>query len=117
MSRPLAIKKYWGLVAALGCVICGAPAQIHHVHGGSMIGRGVDRGGAQKTSDWLVIPICHVHHVGDAGIDNNVGVRTWEERYGLQALFVDEVGRRLGVDNWGLAAAHARPSKILPRRL
>ena len=34
-----AVRRYWDQVAALGCVICGGPAEIAHCHGGSITER------------------------------------------------------------------------------
>ena len=53
-------------VAALGCMACkllgygDSPATLHHVREG--------QGMAQRSSDWLVIPLCQEHHQGKHGI-------------------------------------------------
>jgi hypothetical protein len=47
-------------VAALGCLICGRPANLHHVREG--------QGMSQRASDWLVVPLCREHHQGADGI-------------------------------------------------
>lgn len=47
-------------VAELGCLICGSPAQLHHPR--------QDQGGAQRASDWCVIPLCKFHHDPPHGI-------------------------------------------------
>ena len=47
-------------VASLGCVLCRhldlgeTPAILHHVREG--------QGMSQRASDWLVVPLCPVHH-------------------------------------------------------
>ena len=54
-------------VAALGCALCRrlgypeSPAQIHHprMFSGAM---------QSKCSNWLAIPLCHSHHLGQHGI-------------------------------------------------
>ena len=43
------VKRYKDAVAALGCIITGEPAQLHHPREG--VGMG------QRESDWLVIPL------------------------------------------------------------
>lgn len=48
------IKQYKGVVASLGCIICGGPAELHHPRAG--------RGMSQRGSDWLCIPLCPGHH-------------------------------------------------------
>ena len=47
-------------VAALGCLICHRPANLHHVREGQGMG--------QRSSDWLVVPLCKLHHQGADGI-------------------------------------------------
>ncbi len=54
-----------GQVAALGCVLCRllgygpTPAQVHHLRDGA---------GAQRSSDFLTMPLCEPHHTGTHGI-------------------------------------------------
>lgn len=43
-------KQYLGLVASLGCIITGLPAQIHHPRFAGYM--------AVKSPDWLAIPLC-----------------------------------------------------------
>ena len=49
-------KRHMGKVAELGCIVCTAPAQIHHIR--------EDQGMSQRASNWLVIPLCPEHHAG-----------------------------------------------------
>ena len=48
------VKEYKNRVAALGCLICGAPAELHH----HRFACGV----SQRAIDWLVVPLCTEHH-------------------------------------------------------
>jgi hypothetical protein len=80
MSR--ALKKHMNRVAELGCVVCwrmsgvmGTPAQLHHPREG--------QGGAQRGSNWLVIPLCPYHHVVPHGIHG--------DRTDMKILKVDEM--------------------------
>jgi len=57
-------RKYLGRVAALGCLICGSPAQIHHPRFG--------QGLSQRAPNWLAIPLCPEHHQGNAEGDISV---------------------------------------------
>jgi len=92
------IKRHWDRVADLGCIVCLAkPATIHHCHGGSLKEIGLHRAVGRKTSDWLVIPLCVVHHVGKYGADSTVVVR-WERRYWTQVELLGWVSERLGID-------------------
>jgi len=100
------VRRYWSRVSELGCIVCGGPAGIHHPHGGSMKERGIHRSIGRKTSDWLVIPLCPNHHVGQFGIDSGgLTVKQWEQRFGQQADHVDAVCEKLGVDVWARANA------------
>lgn len=103
-----AVRRHWDRVAAMGCIVTGGPATIHHAHGGSLKDRGFHRSTGRKTSDWLVIPLAYVLHVGDQGIDR-IGVLVWEGKYGKQADMLDLVAQRLGVDVWALALAEVKP--------
>lgn len=59
----------------------------------------VKRGGSQKVSDWLVIPLAiELHSLGSDGIDSGCGVLTWEKRFGTQFDHLVWVCRQLGVD-------------------
>ena len=48
------VKEYKNRVAALGCLICGAPAELHHPRFAC--------GMSQRANDWLVVPLCTEHH-------------------------------------------------------
>jgi len=91
------IKDHWSFVASLGCCISEGPATLHHCHGGSMIdafGSNL-RGGGQKTSDWLVVPIAAKYHTGDFGIDNGIAVREWEKEFGYQVDMLLDINDQL----------------------
>ena len=49
-------KRHMNRVAELGCIICAAPAQVHHIREGM--------GMSQRASNWLIIPLCPEHHTG-----------------------------------------------------
>ena len=54
-------KQYKSKVAGLGCILCRyldlgeTPAILHHVREG--------QGMSQRSSDFLIIPLCPFHHV------------------------------------------------------
>lgn len=50
-------REYMGRVAALGCIVCGNPAQVHHIREGHGI--------SQRASHYLTIPLCPEHHTND----------------------------------------------------
>jgi len=60
-----ALKRYMTKTAEQGCVLCRhlglgeTPAILHHPRDAA--------GGAQRASDWLIIPLCPEHHVGKTG--------------------------------------------------
>ena len=73
-------------VAALGCVVCGQPAQIHHV-----------RQDASARDDRYVLPLCPAHHTnGGHGVAFHAGRKTWEANYGTQDELLAQVSRMLG---------------------
>ncbi len=62
---------------------------------------GVHKGVLQKTSDWLIIPLApEYHYIGPLAIDGQIGVATWERRFGMQVDFLDYVCMTLGVNVW-----------------
>jgi len=67
-------RIHMGKVAEMGCIICGSPAEVHH------IGRqGGQRGKALKDC----IPLCPDHHRN--GNDCvHAGRRTFESRFGTE---------------------------------
>jgi len=107
---------YLTAVAALGCMVCGQPAQIHHAKGGSMRSR-ESAGTSQRTSDEVALPLCLNHHTGAEGI-HTIGVLTWEVRYGSQLEMLIAVSVRLEAAPRRSAPPKRRliVSKILPRR-
>ena len=89
-----------------GCVItgyCGEGVQLHHCHGGSISDLGFVRGRGQKTSNWLAIPLYYTYHVGTGHAFHQMGVRSWEAKYGTQEKFIRDLGDRFGIDPFELA--------------
>lgn len=92
-------KAWMGRVASLGCMVCrmaghpGTPAQLHHIRTG--------QGGAQRTPDELVIPLCPEHHTGDTGLHTNreLFALMWGSEIDLLAKTIREVARQLYNEN------------------
>ena len=100
----VAIKRHWTRVAALDCIICRGEAEIAHCHGGSLLDRGILHAKGKKLPrmDWLVLPLCPIHHRAEyGGLDGNV--REWERFFGKQTAHLDQLGTVLGLDLWALA--------------
>jgi hypothetical protein len=55
--KPAAIKRHHDRVAALGCLVCGGPATLHHVSGYA------DKAGRFSRDDWLVVPLAPQFHL------------------------------------------------------
>lgn len=79
-------RAYMGMVAELGCLICGGIPEIHH--------NTKNRGYGAKSSNYDIIPICYKHHRGEEGI-HHIGVKTWEAKYGDQDDLVNQVKLRV----------------------
>jgi hypothetical protein len=69
VPKPEVIRSddYQAFVRRLGCLICGQPAEPHHV---------LNRRGYGDARN--LVPLCRLHH--REGHDK--GWRTWERRYG-----------------------------------
>lgn len=74
-------------VRELGCILCGAPASIHHINAHGM---------GMKASDFEVLPLCKFHHQdGPFGEAVHNGKRTWEAKYGTERHLLTIVQARL----------------------
>lgn len=72
--KPVELVRYHDWIAALGCLVCGSPATVHHVTGYA------DRPGRISRDHWLVVPLCPAHHQHDYG-------KLSVERLGHQGFF------------------------------
>jgi hypothetical protein len=82
------MSDYLSRVAALGCIICGAPAEIHHLREGV--------GMSQRSPDSRAIPLCPAHHrTGGYGVAYHAGRLTWVQRYGEPEALLERVRRQL----------------------
>ena len=73
-------------VAALGCYICGAEPQLHHIR---PIGTGIGR----RSSHFEVIPLCYNHHLGPFSIHNKKLL--FEQRHGTEKEILQIITERL----------------------
>jgi hypothetical protein len=108
MKRDIA--EHWSKVAAMGCLICGGPAEIAHCHGGSVSERLQEpkaKGKKLPRLDWIVAPLCPFHHrLGKISYDTTR--TTFEDYHGPMAGYLDEIARVTGVDIWKLAKEGAK---------
>jgi len=79
-------KIHMGRVASLGCIVCAAPANVHHIRDG--------QGTGQKASDYETIGLCHNHHQGRDGI-HTLGTKRWQKIYGYERELLENVRREL----------------------
>jgi len=101
-----AVKRYWGRLAAMGCILCGAPAEIAHAHGGSIVERMQEpkaRGKKLARMDWIVLPLCYLHHRDTSPVGLDRDVAAWERANGTQARYIDLLCGRTGINLWELA--------------
>ena len=81
-------KQYMNNVAALGCIICGAPAELHHPR--------FCCGMSQRASNYLVIGLCETHHrLGGYGQAIHNGQVDFEKNYGREEELLAETIRRV----------------------
>ena len=70
-------RDHLGRVAALGCLLCGQPAQVHHLRAGQGMG--------QRASHFLTVPLCSDHHTdGGEGVAFHASPRQFEALYGTE---------------------------------
>lgn len=109
--HPKAVREHWSRVAAMGCLLCGGPAEIAHAHGPSVTARGFlkPKGKKMRWQDFLVLPLCPGHHrMQTMSLDN--ALASWEAIYGTCAMWLDHVSAQLGYDVWNLARAEMKPA-------
>jgi len=82
MGRTKKERLHMGKVASMGCVVCvnlghgETPAELHHISNGAM---------GKKSSNYEVIPLCHVHHrTGGYGVAVHAGRVQWESNFGTE---------------------------------
>lgn len=85
-AATAAEKRHMSAVASLGCLICRAPATIHHC----------GTGGGGRRDHMKVLPLCHHHHQGDEGIDakhngSPQSKRAWQTKYGSEEELLKQV--------------------------
>lgn len=81
-------KKHLGKVAALGCLVCGATAEIHHPRFAA--------GMSQRAPHWFAVPLCQIHHrLGEFGQAIHNGQQEFEKNYLSEQDMLCEVIRRL----------------------
>lgn len=65
-------------VASLGCLICGAPANVHHV---------MHAPGKEKRRDHrFVVPLCREHHQGNTGVHGVGSERAFQALWGVDLV-------------------------------
>lgn len=75
-------KEYLNKVAALGCLICKMPAEIHHKRSGT---------GLKRASHSDVIPLCPRHHrTGGYGVAIHAGIKEWQKNYGNEIELIEK---------------------------
>lgn len=70
-------REHMARVAARGCLICGGPAQFHHVDILTPKGMG------PKVSDYIGAGLCPRHHTGDQNDCAHNGEREFWKRHGI----------------------------------
>lgn len=80
-------RRRMGLIAELGCVISGEPAELHHCF---------TRMGGGRNHDH-VIPLAPRHHrTGGYGVAIHAGKKAFERIYGTEAELLEKVRILLG---------------------
>lgn len=73
--------------------------------------------GQRGNGPALLLPLrADLHFFGPEAIDGGIGRKTWEYKYGEQAVMIDRVGDLLGYNLWDLHKLWLPESKIVPRR-
>jgi len=76
-------KRHMGRVAALGCLICKQPANVHHIRT------------ERIKNHFLTIPLCREHHQGDFSI--HMDKRQFENIYGSELYLLAQTIEQLSL--------------------
>ncbi|MGL5735474.1 MAG: Ref family recombination enhancement nuclease [Beijerinckiaceae bacterium] len=68
-------KKHMDRVAALGCLVCGGQASLHHVM--KALGK------VRRRDHRFVVPLCREHHQGDKGVHGLGSEKAFTALYGI----------------------------------
>lgn len=81
-------KEHLARVAALGCIICRQPAEIHHIRHQQGMGR--------RAPHTEVLPLCPKHHrTGNRGEAIHAGRQSWEAAHGTERELLERVRAEL----------------------
>ncbi len=81
MSNP-----YLAEVAAVPCLICGRPAEVHHRRTGT--------GAGKRAPDSETMALCPEHHRGNKGL-HGMGRKAFEKHYGITEQEMIEATRKI----------------------
>jgi hypothetical protein len=88
-------REHLNSVAELCCIVCrnlgyeDSPAEIHHINAGGM---------GMRSSNFEVLPLCHVHHrTGGYGVAVHAGKAEFEKRYGSERELLEQVNISVGL--------------------
>ena len=71
-------RRHLQRVADMGCVVCGAPSQVHHITSGE--------GGRITRTHSRCIPLCLRHHTAAADAVHQLGQAAFNGLHGLDIL-------------------------------
>ena len=80
-------------ICALGCIVCGRPAEVHHLlH---------NQGMAQRADDDDAFPLCPEHHrSGGHGTAIHAGQEAFEDRFGTELELLALTNNLVEGDAW-----------------
>lgn len=64
-------------IAAMGCLVCGAPPHVHHVK---------PTGGSRRRNHRMVAPLCETHHTGSRGFHGLGSNEAFERAYEIDLV-------------------------------
>ncbi len=87
MAKRKVDREYLGRLVEDGCIICGSPAEVHHI--------GVE-GMGRRADDREAIPLCPFHHrTGNQGEAVHAGRESWEANFGTEQALLEKVRQRM----------------------
>ena len=88
-------RRHIRRVIALGCIVCGAPAELHHIRS-----LAAGSGTGLKVTHFETIGLCPSHHrTGGYGIAFHAGPEIWEKTFGRQEDLLAQILKELSLSN------------------
>ncbi len=90
-SKTAEARRYHEHIASLGCLVCHAPATVHHVTASI-------HGGRLPRSDYTCVPLCPTHHQIQFGPRESVEALSHKGFHAMYGIDLEKEATRLSAE-------------------